>query len=287
MNKKRRTILACIDGASFSDAVADYAAWISDCVDAPVKLLHNIEHNNMPETNLSGSLGLGEREDLLKELTELEARRSKIHKEQGRLMLNAASRRIASGTGRDPEQLQRHGSLTDTLIDMEDEIRVLVIGVRGEAHEREEDAIGAQLEPIIRTIHRPVFVINREFDKAPERLMIAYDGSEASRKGLDMVTMSPLYQHLECHLVQVGDNSEGDQAILKEGMNTLSKAGLKVKGSNLTGDIEEALLAYQVDQDIDLVVMGAFGHSRLRELLFGSMTLKMLSHAKVPLLLLR
>lgn len=287
MNNNRRTVLACIDGSAISDAVADYAAWISRCVNAPVKLLHNIEHADAPSVNLSGKLGVDERDELLVELTEIEARRSKIYREQGKLMLEAATTRMLAAGVIEPESLQRHGSLIDSLIEMEDEIRVLVLGIRGEGHENQERVIGAQLEPVIRAMHRPILVVNKSFDAAPRRLMLAYDGSEASRKGLDMVTMSPLYKELECHLVQVGNNSSNDQRILEEGMATLRQAGLNVSGENLSGDIETALLDYQQRHQIDLIVMGAFGHGRLRELLFGSTTLKMLSTAGIPLLLLR
>lgn len=287
MDNNRRTVLACIDGSSISDAVTDYTAWISRCVNAPVKLLHNIEHTDAPSLNLSGKLGLDERDELLLELSEIEARRSKIYREQGKLMLESATARLLEAGVNGPESLQRHGSLIDSLIEMEEEIRVLVLGIRGSAHEHQEKAIGAQLEPVIRAMHRPVLVVNRPFEKTPQRLMIAYDGSDAARKGLDMVTMSPLYKQMECHLVQVGSNNDSDQAVLAEGMATLTDAGLNVVGENLTGDTEKALLEYQQQHDIDLIVMGAFGHSRLRELLFGSMTLKMLSHAGIPLLLLR
>lgn len=287
MNNNRRTVLAGIDGSAISEAVADYAAWVSRCVNAPVKLLHNIEHTDAPSVNLSGKLGLDEREELLAEITEIEARRSKIYREQGKLMLEAATARMLAAGVIEPECLQRHGSLIDTLIEMEEEIRVLVLGIRGAAHEHQESTIGAQLEPVIRALHRPVLVVNRPFEQPPKRLMIAYDGSDAARKGLDMVTMSPLYKELECHLVQVGYNRASDRAILADGLATLTNAGLNVIGENLTGDTETALLEYQRSHAIDLIVMGAFGHSRLRELLFGSMTLKMLSHAGIPLLLLR
>lgn len=283
----RRTVLACIDGSAFSEAVADYAGWIASRVNAPVTLLHNIEHGHSAEVDLSGNLTPGEREELLEELAQLESRRSKILIEQGRRMLDTAYQRILDLGVTKPALLQRHGSVMDSLIEMEEEIRVLVMGVRGESHGREASALGDQLEPVIRAMHRPVLVVNREFQRIPERLMIAYDGSEAAGKGLDMVTMSPLYRGMECHLVQVGDNSNRDQAILAEGVATLKKAGLEVTGSNLTGDVEEALLQYQQSHHIDLMVMGAFGHGRLREILFGSKTLSMLTYARIPLLLLR
>lgn len=287
MTTTRSTILSCIDGSSISDAVIDYTAWIANCVGAPVKLLHNIEHAQPSQLNLSGRLGPGEGEELLAELTELESRRSKILRDQGKLMLESAGDRLAAANIANVSQLQRHGGLIDSLIEMENEIRILVMGVRGEGHEQQETEIGNQLEPVIRAMHRPILVVNRAFDTAPQRLMIAYDGSEAAKKGLDMVSMSPLYNGLTCHLVQVGRNSDVDQAVLREGRAVLEQAGLSVVTANLTGDTEKALLGYQQEHNIELIVMGAFGHSRLREMLFGSITLKMLARAKTPLLLLR
>ncbi|TZG31610.1 universal stress protein, partial [Halomonas eurihalina] len=47
------------------------------------------------------------------------------------------------------------------------------------------------------------------------------------------------------------------------------------------------LHAYQEEQNIDLLVMGAYGHSRIRHLLVGSTTTVMLQRAEVPVLLLR
>jgi len=286
MNHARKTVLACIDGSIYSNSVLDYAAWVSRGVAAPVKLLHNIEQRNTPELNLSGNLQPGDREDLLEELAELESRRSKILKEQGRAMLEEAGQRMQKAGVEEVSTLQRHGSLVESLIEMEEEIRVLVLGVRGESHEQDEGKLGAQLEKVIRSMHRPVLVVNHDFEVAPARLMLAYDGSEAARKALHMVITSPLYKRMECHLVHVGD-SAGAGAIIDEAQAALENSGLKVTSKILAGDVQSSLLEYQQVNAIDLLVMGAFGHNRVKEILFGSVTHKLLSHAKVPLLLLR
>ena len=137
MDSHRKNILACIDGSTFSDSVVDHALWMAGRVDAPLKLLHNIEHHDSPApTDLSGNLGLDGREELLRELVELDARRSKLLIEQGKAMLEHARNRVLSQGGQDPERLQRHGTLADSLIDMEEEIRLLVVGVRGEGHDK-------------------------------------------------------------------------------------------------------------------------------------------------------
>lgn len=287
MNSTRQTVLACIDGSTFCDSVVDYAAWVSRTVQNPLKLLHNIEHRHTPRADLSGNLGLGTRERLLEELTELEAKASKMLMQQGKLMLEEASVRAATQGAFDISTLQRHGGLADSLIEMEEEIRVLVMGVRGEDHENDQNHIGAQLETVIRNMHRPVLVVNRPFSAPPQRIMLAYDGSESAQKGLEMVATSPLYKGIRCHIVHVSKAALANDTLLTKASARLQTAGLDVETANLQGEVEPTLMNYRSQHNIDMTVMGAFGHSRLRELLFGSTTIKMLCHSQVPLLLLR
>ena len=53
------------------------------------------------------------------------------------------------------------------------------------------------------------------------------------------------------------------------------------------GDVEPTLHAYQEEHDIDILVMGAYGHSRIRQFLVGSTTTRMLETARKPLVVLR
>lgn len=286
MNTTRTTVLACIDGSRYSEAVVDYSAWVAKTVGSPLKLLHNMESHRANNLNLSGSLGLGTREHLLEELTELEEKANRIRMGQGKMMLEKARERAESQGAFEPAVLQRHGTLAESLIEMEEEIRVLVMGIRGEDHENQQDQLGAQLETVIRNMRRPIFVVNRPFSEAPKRIMLAYDGSEGARKGLEMVATSPLYKGMHCHLVRVARDSQS-AADDGEARHSLESAGLAVTTAELRGEVGPALLDYQREHHIDLTVMGAFGHSRLRELLFGSVTVKMLGESRVPLLLLR
>lgn len=57
--------------------------------------------------------------------------------------------------------------------------------------------------------------------------------------------------------------------------------------ANLHRDMEWQFGDYQQTRGIELTVMGAFGQHRLKELLFGGVTRRMLVNSKMPLLLLR
>lgn len=288
MSTEQNIVLAGIDGSALTNAVCDYAAWIAQKVDAPLKLLHTIDHH--PEiadhSDMTGNIGVDTCDHLLDELTQLEQQRSKLRMQQGKQLLQAAKERVMQAGILDPIANQRHGSLVESLIELETNLRVLVIGVRGKVHENQPDKIGAKLESIIRSLHKPILVVNAEF-KLPERIMIAYDGSQAAEKALDMVSTSPLYKGLTCHLVCVS-NDEGKGQLLEVAANKLKLAGgIEVIAKKLIGKPEQVLCDYQTQKDIDMTVMGAFSHTRMYDWLLGSFTLKMLTHSHGPLLLLR
>lgn len=288
MNTNQNLVLAGIDGSSLTDAVCDYAAWIAQKVDAPLKLLHTIDHHPevAAQTDLTGNIGLDSRDHLMDELTQLERQRSKLRLQQGKQLLQAARERVMQAGLTDPITNQRHGSLVESLIELENAIRVLVIGVRGKVHDKQPDKIGAKLESIIRSLHKPILVVNAEF-KAPERIMLAYDGSPAAEKALDMVANSLLYKGLECHLVCVSQD-EGKGQRLEVATNKLQLAGgIEVIEKKLVGKPELVLAEYQEQKVIDMTVMGAFGHTRIHDWLLGSFTVKMLTQSHKPLLLLR
>ncbi len=280
-------VMACIDGSSITLAVCDYAAWASRQMDAPLDFLHVLGRSETPvPTDLSGNLGLGSREHLLQELAALDAQRSRVALEQGRLMLDAAKARAVADGVPNPTSRQRHGELVDTLLEFQDEIRLLVMGRQGEQGDSAGEHIGSHLENVVRTLHRPILVIPADFT-APQRILIAFDGSATTRKAVDMVARSPLLRGRPCHVVMVGEDKADSRESLDWARAHLEAAGFDVTAEILPGEVEAVLCAYRDLHAIDLIVMGAYGHSRIREFLIGSTTTRLIRQSKVPLLLLR
>jgi len=287
MNTDKQWVLSCIDGSSYSEAVCDYSAWIAKTTGAPLKLLHTIEHSQIPAVaDYSGAIGLGSSEELLDELTKVEADRSRLMLEKGRLMLQAAKSKANTAGVSDVQMCHRHGSLLESLVEMEDFIRVLVVGIRGEQHEQTEKGVGHKLETMVRSLHKPIFVVNKKFSE-PKQIMLAYDGSDSAQKALQMVANSPLFKHMPCHLVHVAPTENSSAPLLNEAEQKLRNAGIAVSSIHLQGKTEDVLPAYQAEHNIDLTVMGAFSHNRVRDFLLGSFTATMLQKTQKPLLLLR
>nr|WP_300306498.1 universal stress protein [Halomonas sp.] len=280
-------VMAAIDGSQFSEAICDYAAWASKALDTPLTFVHVVDnHPQTAEADLSGTIGLGSREHLLEELAELDERRAKVAQEHGRLMLKAAIERARQDGIEEPCSRQRNGTLVETLIELEGDIRLLVIGKRGESAGLDSEHLGSNLERVVRGMHRPILMVPSVF-KAPERVMIAFDGSKTTRTGVEMLASSPLFKGIDCHVLMVGADTGDNRSQLDWALETLRHAGHVAEGDIRAGEVEETLRAYQQEHDIDMLVMGAYGHSRIRQLLVGSTTTSVLRSAGTPVLLLR
>ncbi|MEE4245706.1 MAG: universal stress protein [Kangiellaceae bacterium] len=282
-----QAIFACIDGSHMSESVCQYASWIAKANQRPLTLLHTIEHNQTAAVaDLSGALSLGASEDLLSELTDAEQKRSKLLVDQGHQMLQLFKQQALELGIDHVKTMQQHGHLVESLIDLEQQVRCLVIGIRGEQHDDQRAGIGAQLETTLRTLHKPMLVVNKEFSQ-PKTIMLAYDGSESCNKALQMIVERKVFEGLPCHLVHVEKAQSDINQTLHNAQQQLQQAGHDVTVATVIGDPAETLAKYQIDNDIDLMLMGAFSHNRFRDLLLGSFTAKMLDKTNRPLLLLR
>lgn len=281
-------VLAAIDGSQFSEGVCDYAAWASLALEAPLHFVHVVDnHSEVPEEqNLSGNLRLGARERLMKELSDLDEQRAKVNREQGKLMLEAAKARALEDGVSDPITRQLNGTLIETLVELEKEVRLLVVGKRGETAHQAKGHLGSNLERVVREIHRPILMVPKVFSQ-PEKVLIAFDGSKTARKGVEMLARSPLFSGKECHVLIVGADTAEHHGEIDWALQTLREAGHQAEGAIRAGEVDEVLQAYEQEKGIDLLVMGAYGHSRIRHLLIGSTTTAMLRGSQIPVLILR
>ncbi|WP_313223588.1 universal stress protein [Stutzerimonas nitrititolerans] len=279
-------VMACIDGSTQAAAVCDCSVWASQRLGSPLSLLHVLDQQRYPLSgDFSGIIGLGSREFLLEELASLDEKRNKLALEEGRMMLDAARQRAVKA-GVEPTLRHRHGDLVESLRELEGDIRLLVIGKQGEDSGSEVQLIGSQLESVIRTMHRPILVTPADF-KAPASAMLAFDASATSRKGVEMLVASPLLKGMPIHLVTVSSDTHEARAALDAARDKLADAGFEVHVAILEGEVEARLRDYQAEHAIELLVMGAYGHSRIRQFFVGSTTTNMLRSATTPLLLLR
>ncbi|MDT3776623.1 universal stress protein [Nitrospira sp. MA-1] len=286
--KNENKVLACVDQSHFADYVADYAAWAACRMAAPLEFLHVIDRHPEIATghDHSGAIGIDAQEVLLNELSNEDESRSKAARERGRIFLNELRERAMVSGVESPDVRQRYGLLEETLVEQEESVRLFVLGRRGVSAEATQRDLGRNVERVVRALHKPILAVTDSFSE-PRRIMIAFDGGIVTRRGVEMVAASPLFRGLPVYLLMSGKESQSAPKQLEWAKTTLEAASFDVSPSLIPGDAERVIAKAVQEQGIDMLIMGAYSHSPLRSLVFGSKTSDLLRSAKVPTLLLR
>ena len=280
-------IVAFIDGSIYSESVCHHAAWIAERTGAAVDLIHVLgPRDTSGKRDHSGAIALGARTALLQELAELDAQRSKLMSHRGRAILDDAQAILDKDGVTGINTRLRHGDVVEAVAEVEGDARVIIVGKRGEDADFAKGHLGSNLERIVRTSTRPVFVASSAF-KPIARVLVAYDGGASAMKAVDHIARSPLFQGLSIHVVTVGAASAEVEKGLANAKAMLKAAGLEAATSVLPGQPEKALADLVDTQGYDMLVMGAYGHSRIRSLVIGSTTTAMIRACKVPVVLMR
>jgi nucleotide-binding universal stress UspA family protein len=136
---------------------------------------------------------------------------------------------------------------------------------------------------------RPVLFVPRIQTGTPHfrRVLAAWDGSRGAARAI--WDAMPLLQQAELiDVVTIADAHTSYKEL--PGFNItrhLSRHGLnaELKRLPLSGDIGETLLSYAADAGSDLMIMGGYGHSRLREFVLGGTTRTILQSMTLPVLM--
>jgi len=163
-------------------------------------------------------------------------------------------------------------------------------------------AIVGQLEPDVNSVEaaiaestlfdsgRPIVIVPY-IQKAPltlERVMVCWDGSRAAARAI--ADAMPLLERAGSVQVVIVASERGkyDQIEGADMGLHLARHGVKVEVTRIARgkiDVADALLSHAADCSADFMVMGGYGHSRLREFVLGGVTRSMLHSMVVPTLM--
>ncbi|PSR17901.1 universal stress protein [filamentous cyanobacterium CCP3] len=286
-----KRILLCTDGSPFAQSSYPYGAWLAQRLGASVDLLYVSDDRGQATaeaTDLSGSIGLGASESLLKKLVEVEHERAKLNHQRAKPILAAAGQTLTAGGAETVKLIHKTGFLVDYLENLEVDADLIVLGKRGESAQFASGHLGANLERILRASHRPCLVTPRHYQPV-ERVLLAYDGSLSSQAMLAFVTQSPLLKGLDIHVITVAKDANRAiaAASLKQAQHQLQSAGWSPVCTLAEGAPETAIAQYCQTKAMSLLLMGAYGHSRIRHLVIGSTTAQVLRSTDLPVLVFR
>jgi nucleotide-binding universal stress UspA family protein len=251
-------VVGCIDGSVYSPSVADHAAWAAGRMGACVSLLHVVNGD-----------GAGEDD---------EARRW--------VDVEAASARVEAMGVRDAAPALREGDLVEALIEEHAAADLIVIGKRGEAADFETLRLGSNLERILRAARKPVLVASRAF-RPIRRYLLAFDGGASAQKAVEDVAGSALFRGMPGGVVMAGPDTKENAAALEDAAERLSRNGGQVEIRFAPGPAPTAIPEALLRDGADLLIMGAYGHSRLRAMMIGSTTSSTIRASLAPIMVYR
>jgi nucleotide-binding universal stress UspA family protein len=165
---------------------------------------------------------------------------------------------------------------------------VCIVGQPDREYPRDSDAVTVTA---IMTSGRPVLAVPfaGEFPTIGERVLVAWNASrEAARAVNDALPLLMNAKQVTVLAInpQRGVGGQGDVPAADIALH-LARHGLKTEAAHTVAkDIAdgEVLLSYAADIGADLIIAGAYGHSRARELVFGGATRRLIAEMTAPVL---
>ena len=235
----------------------------------------------------SGVIGMGAQDMLLERLNTLDEERTHVAQEAARRMLDEAQARVDQTRIPSLQVLLRHGELTDVLLEHEDGARLFVLGRQHRATAARKLRLDHRVESVIRNVRQPVMVMTTPEFTPPEGFVVAFDGSTTARRAVEAVARSPLLRGMPGLLAMAGEPTPEMLEQLHGAQAQLQQAGFAIDTRVVPGLPEEALPALLQALGNMLLVLGASGHSRIRQLIVGSTTTALLRLCSVPVVVLR
>jgi nucleotide-binding universal stress UspA family protein len=151
-----------------------------------------------------------------------------------------------------------------------------------------QETMDSLIAPVIRNSVRPVLVAGMEFREEGDirNILVAYDGSSHAARALLVAAELAARPGVECTLVTVAPAAEAGQELILPAEEFLSHHGIFPKKQVVVGSKPSEVICEIVTTGrMDVVIMGAYGHSPIREVLFGSTTERVLSHCAANVIL--
>jgi len=142
------------------------------------------------------------------------------------------------------------------------------------------------LHDILTHCVRPVLVAPK-MARATSTALVAYDASPHAARALQAFATSGLYRAHHVHVLTMDDDTAAGDQVAQRAVDYLRAHEMAVQRhvEKPQQDIGRQILEWARRTDSGLLVMGAHGHSRLRELLLGSTTHAILDASEIPVLL--
>jgi len=275
-------ILIPIDGSAHARVAVSYGIYFAEKIKANLTGLHIIDLRLLHGpvfTDVSGS-GIPSYEEFIPAIeSSLHARAETIIQD---FQKQCEERGIL------PQTKKITGIIDDVIIaECQGRCDWIVLAQRGEHFHIDDGAIlGSTTQSVVRRAGKPVLVTPGQYREI-HSMAVAYDGSAPARKALTLAAELAKLTEWPLTVVIIANDPQWGEETSQKAADYLSPFAIRKTTTVLTGNEEKELLEFTSEGKAELLVMGAYGHHKLRELVLGSITSLIIRKSEIPVLLTR
>lgn len=274
-----KSICLPVDGSVYTDAQLKHAMSLAKPFGATIKVISIVDVRILEWAVVMGTDGF------------VPVIPSNVYKEESKKMLEDKAAAVLEKcaeilTNRkiDFTTEQALGSPADIILEQAPFVDLLVIGARGEFAKWKTNLVGATVDAVVRQWNKPILVTPQKHQRL-RKLLFPYDGSEKSNRALQLAAFVASRLKLPI-VVQTVHTKEGTRRrLLHEASTYLEPHKINYETVGMSGNPEKEIIQMTNDMKCNLIIMGAFGHSRIREAILGSTTEQVIRNTRVPILL--
>ncbi len=277
-----KSLLVGLDGSEHSQTAGAYAQWLAKKLGGQITALHIVDLASIEGTffhDISGSLGFEPYLDLSSKVREA------LH-ERGEQILGSFLQ-SSRDQGLSVEMVNTLGVIANEIAEHARIADLVIIGHRGVNEKYTTGLLGSTAESVTRKSPKPVFVTPMKFRECKNPLL-AYDGSSKAAAVMHDAAEFCLQLGTDLTVLTVNHEEDRAQEILEEARKYLKAYNLEVTlEAQRTGNAPERIANFIHERGHDLLFIGAYGHSRIIEMVLGSTTEYVLRNADCPVYLHR
>ncbi len=279
MTKK---ILIPIDSSDYSKTAVQYGIYIAKYLEAGLVGLHVIDLKVI-QGPLLGEIAVYSG---LPAFYEIQPKIEDALQKRGEKLL-ADFRETCEKSGIRPETQIVKGLIDDAIIAEGEKADWTLLAKRGEhVHLTQGALLGSTAEGVVRKSRKPVLITPREFREI-ESMGLAYDGSGPAENALKLAAeLSEKTRWPLTVLMVTEDNALADRLRVKID-SILEGREIDSDVIVLRGREDREILKFIQEGAVELMIMGAFGSGRVKELFLGSTTSHIMRKSQIPVLLTR
>ena len=175
------------------------------------------------------------------------------------------------------------GRVADVLVQSSPAASMILLGRRG-CRSEHGGLLGSNAELVVRRTEKPVLLAPERF-RVPSRIVVAYGGKDMGAHALSMAVQLQHALRIPLTVLSVADSDRRRAETWQRARALQPELESGALFDHDEGDVAAGILRRATVETV--LVMGAYGHSRLYRMVIGSVTEQVMRSAKGPLLISR